>query len=133
MKSVASIRFCSKQNCGDIPAVSKSFSASSSREGSSMSWTSCPILGHAGQNEYLLVHIHCHVQAASATTDGALPFCIPLAVIWALCSSLPAGPQLQAVAPNVLLRQLRWRLSSTASLFLDTPAKEDPFYWPSML
>jgi hypothetical protein len=39
---------------------------------------------------------------------GHFPFGVPLAVIWEFCTSSPIEAQIRAVAPNVLLRQLRW-------------------------
>ena len=94
----------------------------------------CTILGHAGKNEYLIVHIHCHIQPASATTDRALPLHIPHAVIWEICTSLPIGSQLRAVAPCVLLCQLRWGdFCQQLPCFWTRRLRNNLFCWTSML
>ncbi len=49
----------------------------------------CTTLGHAGKNGNLAVLFLCHVQAASAPADGALPFLMPTATIGALSPSAP--------------------------------------------
>ena len=42
----------------------------------------------------LVVHILCHIEAASAVTDGTFLLFVPLVVFWARHSSAPIGSQL---------------------------------------